>query len=300
MTPKGRRRIREWSPYAEPSPFGIADVLVLVCLLAGGLCLFWFAQPEYRWSWGALADFLVRATPEGFSPGLLVRGLGVTVRLGLWAMLLALVIGVPLGIAAARRRSLPIQIFVNLARNTPPLVLLFLFYFFAGNLLPTATLEQALRTAPSWLVSVCAVLVAPEGQLDRMLAAVLTLGLYEGAYVAEIVRGGIESVHPNQWEASAALGFSRFQQLRLVILPQAMPLLLPPLTGQFISTFKDSALAALISLPDLTFQALEVMAISRMTFEVWLSAGVLYLVIGVLCAALGRWLERRGKAWRNA
>ena len=104
--------------------------------------------------------------------------------------------------------------------------------------------------------------IAPEGQLDRMVAAVLTLGVYEGAYVTEIVRGGIEGVPHGQWEASAALGFSRSQQLRLVIFPQAVRAILPPLVGQVITTFKDSALASLISLPDLTFQALEVMAIS--------------------------------------
>ena len=67
--------------------------------------------------------------------------------------------------------------------------------------------------------------------------------------------------------------------------------------GQVITTFKDSALASLISLPDLTFQALEVMAISRMTFEVWISAGAIYLLLGVLCARYGRWLETR-ETWK--
>ena len=138
---------------------------------------------------------------------------------------------------------------------------------------------------------------APEGQLDRMVAAVLTLGVYEGAYVTEIVRGGIEGVPHGQWEASAALGFSRSQQLRLVIFPQAVRAILPPLVGQVITTFKESALASLISLPDLTFQALEVMAISRMTFEVWISAGAIYLLLGVLCARYGRWLETR-ETWK--
>lgn len=134
---------------------------------------------------------------------------------------------------------------------------------------------------------------APPGQMDRMLAAVMALGLYEGAYVAEIVRGSVESVAPGQWDAARALGFSRRQSLRLVILPQAARIALPPLAGQTISTFKDSALASLISLPELTFQSLEVMAVSQMTFEIWISAGALYLLVGLACAALGRLLERR-------
>ena len=130
-------------------------------------------------------------------------------------------------------------------------------------------------------------------ETDRMLAAVMALGLYEGAYVAEIVRGSVESVPPGQWDAARALGFSRRQSLRLVILPQAARIAMPPLAGQTISAFKDSALASLISLPELTFQSLEVMAVSQMTFEIWISAGALYLLIGLACAALGRWLERR-------
>ena len=213
---------------------------------------------------------------------------------------LALLIGGVLGALSAGKRgvaALPIQLFVNSVRNIPPLVLLFLLYFFAGNLLPVSEMEQALRSMPPFVRDAVAWGFAPEGQLDRMVAAVLTLGVYEGAYVTEIVRGGIEGVPHGQWEASAALGFSRSQQLRLVIFPQAVRAILPPLVGQVITTFKDSALASLISLPDLTFQALEVMAISRMTFEVWISAGAIYLLLGVLCARYGRWLETR-ETWK--
>ena len=247
-----------------------------------------------------MADFLVRRTPGGYEPGLLIRGLIVTLRLGVWSMALALLIGGVLGALSAGKRgvaALPIQLFVNSVRNIPPLVLLFLLYFFAGNLLPVSDMEQALRSMPPFVRDAVAWGFAPEGQLDRMVAAVLTLGVYEGAYVTEIVRGGIEGVPHGQWEASAALGFSRSQQLRLVIFPQAVRAILPPLVGQVITTFKDSALASLISLPDLTFQALEVMAISRMTFEVWISAGAIYLLLGVLCARYGRWLENR-ETWK--
>lgn len=308
MNPSGARKPKEWSPYAvetrQGRPFsawGAVDVvLVLAVLLGAG----WFVRSAeelsaYPWNWGAIGGFLLRHTPHGWEPGLLVRGLLVTLRLGVWSMLLALLVGGVLGAFSARRRGfpvLPIRLFVNGVRNTPPLVLLFLLYFFAGNLLPVAAFEEGLRRLPPFAGEAVALLFAPEGQLDRMAAAVLTLGLYEGAYVTEIVRGAIESVDRGQWEASAALGFSPLQQLRLVILPQAVGPMLPPLVGQIITTFKDSALASLISLPDLTFQALEVMAISRMTFEVWLSAGLIYLALGVACARYGRRLEVR-KSW---
>ena len=299
----------EWSPYAEyprrgrlfPA-FGRVDAVLAAALLLGGVLLWRSpAVANYPWHWAELADFLVRRTPSGCEPGLLARGLFVTLRLGVWSMLLALLIGGTLGALSAGKRgfaALPIRLFVNFVRNIPPLVLLFLLYFFAGNLLPIADMEYALRSLPDPVRDAVAWGFASEGQLDRMVAAVLTLGVYEGAYVTEIVRGGIEGVARGQWEASAALGFSRFQRLRLVIFPQAARAILPPLVGQVITTFKDSALASLISLPDLTFQALEVMAISRMTFEVWLGAGCLYLLLGVLCARYGRWLETR-ETWKG-
>ena len=311
MSSGGSRKAfrREWSPYAEYGrqgrlfpTFGRVDAVLVVLLLLGACFFLWRSETiaAYRWSWPELADFLVRRTPGGYEPGLLIRGLIVTLRLGVWSMALALLIGGVLGALSAGKRgvaALPIQLFVNSVRNIPPLVLLFLLYFFAGNLLPVSDMEQALRSMPPFVRDAVAWGFAPEGQLDRMVAAVLTLGVYEGAYVTEIVRGGIEGVPHGQWEASAALGFSRSQQLRLVIFPQAVRAILPPLVGQVITTFKDSALASLISLPDLTFQALEVMAISRMTFEVWISAGAIYLLLGVLCARYGRWLETR-ETWK--
>ena len=264
-----------WSPFRAWGRRGRRGMAwqdaALFCLLAGaGAWCVWRAGalPQYHWQWSVLGEFLVRRGADGtWEAGLLLRGLGVTVRIGFWSMLLALL--------------------------TAPPVLLFFLYFFAGNLLPVAALEDAVRHLPEALRAGVALGFAPPGQMDRMLAAVMALGLYEGAYVAEIVRGSVESVPPGQWDAARALGFSRRQSLRLVILPQAARIAMPPLAGQTISAFKDSALASLISLPELTFQSLEVMAVSQMTFEIWISAGALYLLIGLACAALGRWLERR-------
>lgn len=303
---------RQWSPYDGPgensqsgslaSRLGPVDAALLLIVAACCTLFAWKAGEDagYVWNWSVMRDFLVRHTPTGWEPGLLLRGLWVTIRLGLWSMLLALCVGGMLGVASARKRGpgvLPARLYVQLIRNTPPLVLLFLIYFFAGNVLPLDALETLIGLAPGWLREIVDAGFAPAGQRDRMIAAVLTLGLYEGAYVTEIVRGGIESVHRSQWEASAALGFSKAQQLRLIIFPQALRAMLPPLAGQVISTFKDSALASLISLPELTFQSLEVMAVSRMTFEIWITSGTLYLLLGLVCAWYGRRLEKR-TAWR--
>ena len=297
--------VRAWGPRAPAGvpawrrPPAWPDALLFCLLLAAGAWCVWRAArlPQYHWQWSVLEEFLVRRGANGqWEAGLLLRGLGVTLRIGFWSMALALVTGVPVGLASAHARGLsavPSRVYVTVIRNTPPLVLIFFLYFFAGNLLPVTPLEDAIRQLPGALRAAVDWGFAPPGQMDRMLAAVLALGLYEGAYVADIVRGGVESVPAGQWDAARALGFSRGQSLRLVILPQAARVVLPPLVGQTISAFKDSALASLISLPELTFQSLEVMAVSQMTFEIWISAGALYLLVGLVCAAAGRWLERR-------
>lgn len=265
------------------------------------LLLFWImkkasALPQYEWQWPLLGEFIIHRNPKGeLESGLLLQGMFTTLRVGFWSFLLAVLAGSLLGFSFAGRRglaALPYRFFVNIIRNTPPLVLLFCVYFFAGNFLPMTQIEEIYRHLPLPLQEMASAIYAPRGQLDRMTAAVLALGLYQSAYMAEIFRAGIESVDKGQWDASLALGFSRSQSLHYVILPQSFKLILPPMTGQAISSFKDSALASLISLPDLTFQSLEIMAVSRMTFEVWVSCGILYLLLGALCALAGRYLEK--------
>lgn len=290
---------RAWGQPRRPARIALPDALLFCLLLAAAAWCVWRAGalPQYHWQWPVLGEFLVRQGQDGhWEAGLLLRGLIVTLRIGFWGMFLALLTGVPIGLASAHARglaALPSRVYGTIIRNTPPLVLIFFIYFFAGNLLPVTALEDGIRQLPEAARAGIALGFAPPGELDRMLAAVLALGLYEGAYVAEIVRGGVESVPSGQWDAARALGFSRRQSLNLVILPQAARVVLPPLVGQIISTFKDSALASLISLPELTFQSLEVMAVSQMTFEVWISAGALYLLVGLACAGVGRWLEKR-------
>lgn len=273
------------------------DAIALAALCLAGAWL-WHASadmPQYDWQWNVLSDFLLIRKENGqLAPGLLLRGLFTTLRIGLWTIALSLVLGGLMGLMTARKSflaCLPATIFINLLRNTPPLVILFAVYFLAGNLLPIAGLEDIIRQSPGWIKALVADFVAPPGNMDRMIAAVLALGCYQAAYVAEITRGALEAVPSGQWDAALSLGFDRRAALRLVVLPQALRIMLPPLTGQCISTFKDSALAALISLPDLTFQSLEIMAVSNMTFELWITTAIIYLAIGLAWAALGRYLE---------
>lgn len=288
----------------RPGRFCLLDA-VLLCLLAGGLGLFlWRVHVsfDYDWNWGAIPQFLFRHDPEqGWVSNVLIKGLLTTIRLSIWSTLLALVLGTLAGLAACSRslfRRMLARTYVEGVRNLPPLVLVFIFYFFIYTLLaPLLGLDAAMRNMPDWLATFLSVIADDPARLPGFLSGAVTLAVYEGAYIAEIVRGGMESVDNGQWEAAASLGFSRREQVRLVILPQALKVIIPPLAGQFISTIKDSAIVSVISIPELTFQGLELMAATYLTFEVWITITAMYLVLTVGCAMLARRLERR-LSWR--
>jgi succinate-acetate transporter protein len=113
----------------------------------------------------------------------------------------------------------------------------------------------------------------------EFLSAVFTLAVYEGAYMAEIIRAGVQSVPRGQSEAAYSSGLTRLDQYRFIILPQALKTIGPALAGQLISTVKDSAIVAVISVQELTFRGLELMSATFRTFEVWITITILYLIL---------------------
>lgn len=272
---------------------------------AGGLAL-WLAgrSLDHDWDWGPVLGSFARfdAARGGLVPGVLLEGLRTTLALSVFSMLVALLLGTFVGVLGARAqggppprlfRRLCAGSFVELLRNTPPLVLAFLFYFFVGDQLMTALgAEEAARGLPEGGRRLLATLAAPPGRLAAFASAVLTLGLYQAAYIAEIVRAGIESVERGQWEAAYALGLSPWQRLRRVVLPQALRRSVPALAGQFISTVKDSSIVSVISLPELTFQAMEIMATTQRTYEIWLTVLGCYLALCLALSLASRRLER--------
>ncbi len=274
---------------------------MLFLFLLALVVLFFAAANEQEllpqsWQWEKLFMYIAFEDADGWHMGLLLRGLVNTLRLGLWAGFVALVIGVSSGMFLAGN---PCTVYAGILstcfiflRNTPPLVLLFLLYFVTSAQL-FSDIGTWSRAAPLWVQDVLRVGFATPDVMDRMLAAVLTLGCYQGAYVSEIIRAGIQGLPRSQWDAGSALGFSRRQCLFLVLLPQSLPLILPPLAGQCISIFKESALASLISVPELTFQGMEVMAISRLPFEAWILVACLYFCISFVCTRFFGYMEKR-------
>ena len=193
--------------------------------------------------------------------------------LTIWISLLSLLLSTGLGILVAlARRShiLPLRsasiLYVELIRGTPLLAqILFLFYVVANGI----------------------------GLQDRFVAGVVILSLFSGAYLAEIIRAGIDSIPATQLESARAIGLSTFQTYRFVIAPQALRQILPPLAGQFASLIKDSSLLSIIGVTEFTFAAQQAFSATYRTMESFLPLAVGYLALTLPISLLSKHLEKR-------
>ncbi len=203
-----------------------------------------------------------------WAAGPLAWGLWTTVWISVASGVLGLVIGLFAGLCRLSNnptlRDLS-TVYVELVRGTPLLVQIFIFYFFIGTVL----------------------------NLSREFAGVAALALFTGAYVAEIVRAGVQSIAKGQGEAARSLGLSAGQSMRHVVLPQAFKRVLPPLAGQFISLVKDTSLVSVIAITELTKSGREAITTSFSTFEIWFCVAGLYLLINLPLSHMASRLERR-------
>ncbi len=245
---------------------------------------------NYRWRWDLICQYIIRvddATGKAV-PGLIIRGFLITIKLGIWSTITALVIGIFMGIIrsggglASRLAGI---FYIQLIRNIPPIVLVFIFYYFLGSFIIELTgIDRLVYNSPDSVKNILSFLFTNPSRFPVFISAVIAMGIYEGAYITEIVRAGISSVGKGQWEAGKALGMKRTAILRYIVLPQAIRYILPPLAGQFISTIKDSAIVSVISVQELTFQGLEIMASTYLTFEIWIVITLLYFILTFSCS----------------
>lgn len=222
----------------------------------------------YSWQWNRVPRYLLFSTAEGWRVGPLLQGLGLTLAISFVSLCLALLIG--LLSALMRLSQSPMarglsRTYLELIRNTPLLIQIFLVYF----------------------------VFAPILGLDRFSSAVLALSLFEGAYACEIIRAGIVALPAGQWEAAASLGLTRPQSYRHIILPQALRQMIPPLTSQGISLIKDSALVSTIAIYDLTMEGQQIIAETFLTFEIWFVVAAIYLAVTLILSLLVKYLETR-------
>ncbi len=203
--------------------------------------------------------------------GPVLKGLGVTLQISFFAIILTFVIGT--FIAFMKLSSYVFlrdiaTVYITIVRGTPLLVQIFLFYFIVANIF----------------------------ELDRFVAGTLALGIFFGAYVAEVLRGAIQSIDKGQLEAANSLGIPKFQAMRYIILPQAFKRALPTLIGEAIALVKDSSLVSVIAITDLTKVGKEIVANTFSPFETWIVIALVYLSITSVLSYLGHILEKKMEA----
>lgn len=230
-------------------------LLLLVAFVWSG-----FHKLTYPWAWG-------RFFGEGWYR-LLLEGLAVTLRVATASLVLALPLGVAIGLCRTAHdpgARLVGFLYVEVVRGTPLLVQVFLWYYVLGRVL----------------------------SLDSFGSSVAALSCFTASYIAEIVRAGIQGIDRGQMEAARSLGLTHFQAMRLVILPQALRRILPPLASEFVALVKDSSLASVATLNELTKKTQDVQAGAYLTFEPWIATACLYLVISVILSIGVRALEKK-------
>ena len=252
------------SPWKDIAQFAllIATVAWLISLSSRRL--------GYYWQWYRIPRYLFRVEQGHLVAGELVQGLLFTFRISGVSLVLALAIG--LGTALLRLSDsfmgrILTRIYLEVIRNTPLVVQVYLVYFVIGPVLG----------------------------LGRFASAVMALSLFEGSYMSEIFRAGIVSLHKGQWEAAYSLGLNSLDTYRDVILPQAIRRILPPLTGEVISLIKNTSLVSLVSLSDLALQARVIAADTFLTFEVWFTTAAIYLAITIPLSIIVHAMEKRFK-----
>ena len=199
------------------------------------------------------------------------RAMWTTLLLSAISVVLATMVGIIAGLARTSKRPFiawPVAVYIEVIRGTPLLLQIMIFYFGIGPII----------NLPAWT------------------AAILSLTLFAGAYVAEIVRAGIQSINRGQTEAALSLGLTYVQTMRFVILPQALRRILPPLAGQFISLIKDSSLVSVTAISELVYTARKVNTRTLRSLEGYVIVGAIYFVMTFSLSRLAAYLERRSSA----
>ena len=200
----------------------------------------------------------------------LAPAIPLTIKVTLLSFVLALALGTLVSLGRISRFPLSkilAKIYVDVIRGVPLLVQIFFIYFGLGKVL----------------------------NLDRFFAGVIAIGVCYSAYLAEIIRAGIQSIGKGQYEAALSLGMTFPQTMRHVVFPQTLRVILPPTANEFIACLKDSSLVSIIGLRELTRAGREYYSQYFIDFQTWLMVGLIYLALTLTLARVVAWLERKYK-----
>ncbi|WP_371833271.1 amino acid ABC transporter permease [Vibrio sp.] len=281
------------------------DLAILFAVVIAGIWLYHRSEVgiQYIWRWEEAMMLIFTPRADGSIP-YFFQGVIATLRLSLWGIFLALPVGVLVGLSRHSSfyllRSVA-NVYILLIRNIPPLVFVFIFYFFISNqLIPGLGLDSILRDgsekAQNWQIW----LFGPKPLWENLLSGVLCISILSSAYIAEIVRSGLASIPRGQWEAADALGLSVWVKYRLIIAPQVLTTITPALAGQAISLVKDTSIVSLISIQEMTFVGTEMANSSGLIFEIWLIVGTVYLIFCATLSALFKRLEKKSLKFQNS
>jgi polar amino acid transport system permease protein len=260
-------------PVRHPGRWIAATVIaVLIVSLAHSVA----TNPRFQWD--VVGDYLFDSS--------ILRGLRITVEL----TVLAMAIGIVLGVVLALMRLSPNPLlssaswtYIWLLRGTPVLVQIIFWFYFAA-LYPSVDL--GIPFGPSFVHLDANQLITP------FVAGMLGLGLNEGAYMSEIVRAGIISVEEGQTDAAQALGMTRLQTMRRIVLPQAMRVIIPPTGNETISMLKTTSLVAFIALTDLLYSAQLIYARTYQTIPLLIVVSIWYLTVTSVLSIGQHYIER--------
>lgn len=234
----------------------------------------------YNWNWGVFLQDTGIGNQETYLDWL-VTGLKWTLALGVSAFIIALVVGSVMGVFRTTPNKILSRIgtcYVEFFRNIPLLVQLFIWYFVLPEVLPFGLGDAFKQLNPL---------------LQQFLAAMVCLGLFTAARVAEQVRAGIQSLPSGQQAAALALGLTLPQSYRHVMLPMAFRLVVPPMTSEFMNVFKNSAVATTIGLIELSRQAQQLVDYTAQAYESFIAVTLIYLVINASTMVFMRWVETK-------
>ena len=233
----------------------------------------------YNWNWA----ILLAPEPGGTGTFLkyLIVGLGWSITTALCAWVIALLVGSIIGTLRTTTNPWVVRLgngYVELFRNIPLIVQMFLWFFVFPELLPKGMGDAIKQMPPPW---------------SAFIPAVLCLGIFTSVRVAEQVRAGIQSLPRGQRMAGTAMGLTQSQTYRHVVLPQAFRIILPPLTSEFMNIIKNSSVALTIGLMELTGRARAMQEFTFQVFEAFAAATALYLITNLLVVLGMRFLERK-------
>ena len=265
--PPIRKVSRKIQNLFRSKPIAILLYLIVIYLIAR-MSVIGAEAMGYNWQWYRVPDYFYSLTEDGFQLGEIVFGLVKSIDLSVKAFALATIVG--LFIALLRLSGLLVGsgvalVYLEFVRNIPLLVLLYLIYYVMG----------------------------PIFKFDRYMAAIICLAVYHSATISEIFRAGINSVPKGQWEAAKSIGMSVAQSYRFIILPQSIKVMLPPLTNEAVQLIKSSAIVSVIAIAELTTIGRNIISDTYMSFEIWFTVAVVYLVVTLILSTFVSGLEKR-------